>query len=93
MDSERWGEAIDDRWLTKWLESGFRQLDRFLAAQAAVSPKSRKRAIRPDDKRQQEAIDDRWMAEWVGSGFQELDRYLDRHAAFAEWLKAHRQET
>jgi hypothetical protein len=33
------------------------------------------------------------MAEWFESGFQELDRYLDHHAAFAEWLRAHRHET
>jgi ribonuclease HI len=93
MDSERFGDAIDDRWLTKWLESGFRQLERFLAAQDPLPAKGRKRAIRPDDRRQQAAIDDRWMAEWFESGFQELDRYLDHHAAFAEWLKAHRHET
>jgi ribonuclease HI len=93
MDSERWDEAIDHRWMTKWVESGFRQLDRFLVAQDSLAPQGRKRLVRVDDKRQQEAIDDRWMAEWLESAFQELDRYLDRHAAFAEWLKTHRQKT
>jgi ribonuclease HI len=92
MDNERWGDAIDDRWLTKWLESGFRQIDRFLAAQESLPAESRKRAVKLNAKHRREAIDDRWMADWLDSGFRELDRYLDRHAAFAEWLEAHRQE-
>jgi hypothetical protein len=88
MNNERWGDAIDDRWLEGWLNSGFRQLDRYLAAHGSVSPKSRNGAVEPYDERWSDAIDDQWLE----SGFNQLDTYLTRHAAFTEWLEENRQE-
>ena len=92
MNNERWGDAIDDRWLTGWLESGFRQLDRYLAAHCSVSSKTRKGAVEPYDDHWSDTVDDRWLSEMLESGFSQFDGYLARHAAFTEWLEAHRQE-
>jgi hypothetical protein len=49
-------------------------------------------AIEMDDERWNIVIDEPRLTEWMEYGFRQLDRYLLRHAAFTEWLDAHRDD-
>jgi hypothetical protein len=91
MDAEWWIAATDDGWLERWAESGYRQIDRFLATGDSTAGGHRAGpSERPD--RSCVADYDRAIAEWFEAGLLELHQYLQQHAAFSDWLRAHGRE-